>query len=152
MIDNSVGAEGQSGSGAPAWKKVVAKYQQPSVWRSTWQIVNSVAPYAALWYLMYLLQSVSVWLALPLAVLAGAQPGGAVHHCTAVPVRAPTAIALSQGRAARALLGLFDESRARPDGRGVGLGVRMEGLFAAAIDGDDGGGLRRRLALLYSTS
>jgi len=72
MIDKSVGAEAQSGNDAPAWKKVVAKYQQPSVWRSTWQIVNSVAPYAALWYLMYLLQSVSIWLALPLAALAGA--------------------------------------------------------------------------------
>ena len=72
MIDELVGADGQSGSDVPTWKEVVAKYQQPSVWRSAWQIVNSVAPYAGLWYLMYLLQAVSVWLALPLAVLAGA--------------------------------------------------------------------------------
>src|SRR5207253_8645918 len=56
---------------------------------------------------------------------AGAQPGGAVHHCTAVPVRAPTAIAISQGGNTRALLSLFDESRAGSDGRRLGLGVQI---------------------------
>jgi len=55
-----------------AWKQVVAKYQKPSVWRSVWQIVNSIVPYVVLWYLMYLLKSISVWLAFPLAILAGA--------------------------------------------------------------------------------
>jgi omega-6 fatty acid desaturase (delta-12 desaturase) len=52
------------------WKEVVAKYQEPSVWRSTWQIVNSVVPYAVLWYLMYRSLSVSYWLTVPLAILA----------------------------------------------------------------------------------
>jgi acyl-lipid omega-6 desaturase (Delta-12 desaturase) len=55
-----------------AWKQVVAKYQKPSVWRSVWQIVNSLVPYVVLWYLMYLLKGISVWLAVPLAILAGA--------------------------------------------------------------------------------
>jgi len=54
-----------------AWKEIVARYQNPSVARSTWQIVNTVVPYLALWYLMYRCLAVSVWLALPLAVLAG---------------------------------------------------------------------------------
>jgi omega-6 fatty acid desaturase (delta-12 desaturase) len=72
MIDESVAAASRPGSDIPAWKQVVAKYQQPSVWRSVWQIVNSVAPYACLWCLMYLSQAISIWLALPLAVLAGA--------------------------------------------------------------------------------
>src|SRR6266436_4304347 len=73
MIDDTVGAnDHQPRSEAPAWKQVVAKYQQPSIWRSGWQGVNSLAPYAVLWYLMYLVQAISVWMALPLAVLAGA--------------------------------------------------------------------------------
>lgn len=55
-----------------SWKKVVARYQKPSVGRAVWQIANSVLPYAALWYLMYLSLSVSWWLAVPLAILAGA--------------------------------------------------------------------------------
>jgi omega-6 fatty acid desaturase (delta-12 desaturase) len=37
-----------------------------------WQIVNTLGPYAALWYLMYLSMSVSWWLVVPLAMLAGA--------------------------------------------------------------------------------
>ena len=54
------------------WKQIVARYQKPSVGRSVWQIVNTLLPYAALWYLMYLSLSVSWWLTLPMAVLAGA--------------------------------------------------------------------------------
>jgi omega-6 fatty acid desaturase (delta-12 desaturase) len=55
-----------------AWKAIVARYQKPSVGRGLWQIVNTLVPYAALWYLMYLALGVSYWLAVPLAVLAGA--------------------------------------------------------------------------------
>ena len=29
------------------WKQIVARYQQPSVGRSVWQIANSVLPYLA---------------------------------------------------------------------------------------------------------
>ena len=50
----------------------MAKYQKPSTWRAVWQIVNTLVPYALPWYLMYLSLSVSWWLVLPLAVLAGA--------------------------------------------------------------------------------
>jgi len=57
--------------GAPAWKGIVARYQQPAVWRGVWQIVNTLVPYAALWYLMYLSLSISYWLTVPLALVAG---------------------------------------------------------------------------------
>ena len=53
-----------------AWKEIVARYQKPSVGRGVWQIVNTLIPYAALWYLMYLSSSVSWWLVVPLAILA----------------------------------------------------------------------------------
>lgn len=52
------------------WREIVARYQQPSVGRSVWQIVNTLVPYAALWWLMYWSLGVSYWLTLPLAILA----------------------------------------------------------------------------------
>lgn len=55
-----------------AWKKLVAPYQTPTVGRSVWQVVNTLVPYAVLWYLMYLSLAVSWWLTVPLAMLAGA--------------------------------------------------------------------------------
>src|ERR1035441_11027442 len=74
---------GEGPSDTAAWKKIVARYQQPSRWRGVWQIVNSLVPYAVLWYLIYLSLAVSWWIALPLAILAGgvlgegrARPGG----------------------------------------------------------------------------
>src|SRR5208283_6204745 len=70
MIDPLVHTESERQANAMPWKEVVAKYQDPSVWRSTWQIVNSVVPYAVLWYLMYRSLSVSYWLTVPLALLA----------------------------------------------------------------------------------
>ncbi|MGA2604382.1 MAG: fatty acid desaturase [Verrucomicrobiia bacterium] len=70
MIDQLVHTENERQANAIPWKEVVAKYQEPSVWRSTWQIVNSVVPYAVLWYLMYRSLSVSYWLTVPLAILA----------------------------------------------------------------------------------
>src|SRR5712671_6370176 len=51
------------------WKKVVAEYQEPSLGRSLWQIINTIVPYVTLWYLMYLSMQVSYWLTLPLAIL-----------------------------------------------------------------------------------
>ncbi|MDZ4403172.1 fatty acid desaturase [Prosthecobacter sp.] len=54
------------------WKAIVAEYQQPSTWRATWQLVNTLVPYAALWLLMHHFLSVSWWIVVPLAMLAGA--------------------------------------------------------------------------------
>jgi omega-6 fatty acid desaturase (delta-12 desaturase) len=53
------------------WRRIVVEYQQPSRWRAWWQIINTLAPFAAIWCLMYLSRSISWWLVLPLAVLAG---------------------------------------------------------------------------------
>src|SRR4051812_17542035 len=55
-----------------AWKEIVAKYQEPSTPRAIWQIVNTLGPLALIWYLMYRSLSISWWLLLPLAILAGA--------------------------------------------------------------------------------
>ena len=54
-----------------AWKEIVLKYQKPSTWRALWQIIDTIIPYALCWYLMYFCLSVSWWLVVPLAVLAG---------------------------------------------------------------------------------
>lgn len=53
------------------WKAIVAEYQKPSSWRASWQIVNTIGAYAAIWYLMYLSLAVSWWLTIALAILAG---------------------------------------------------------------------------------
>jgi omega-6 fatty acid desaturase (delta-12 desaturase) len=53
------------------WKDVVSKYQKPAAWPGAWQLINTLVPYAALWYLMHLLLGFSFWLAVPLALLAG---------------------------------------------------------------------------------
>jgi omega-6 fatty acid desaturase (delta-12 desaturase) len=55
-----------------SWQKIVARYQQSSAKHGIWQIVSTLVPYAGLWYLMYLTVPISWWLAIPLAVLAGA--------------------------------------------------------------------------------
>ncbi|MCB1244500.1 MAG: fatty acid desaturase [Akkermansiaceae bacterium] len=53
------------------WKAVIAEYQKPVLWRAIWQLVNTIGGYAVVWYLIYLSLSVSWWLTLPLAFLAG---------------------------------------------------------------------------------
>ena len=58
--------------GISAWKQIVARYQRPAIGRSTWQIVNTLLPYAILWYLMYRSLAISYWLTVPLVILAGA--------------------------------------------------------------------------------
>jgi acyl-lipid omega-6 desaturase (Delta-12 desaturase) len=71
MNDKSNVTEDDHQTRTSAWKEVVARYQKPSVGRSVWQMVNTLVPYAALWYLMYLSLGVSYWLTVPLAILAG---------------------------------------------------------------------------------
>jgi omega-6 fatty acid desaturase (delta-12 desaturase) len=55
----------------PAWVKLVAQYQKPSLSVSTWQIVNSFVPYLVLMVLAYLFVSVSYWLTLACSLVAG---------------------------------------------------------------------------------
>ena len=54
----------------PAWMDIVSRYNKPDLRKSIWQIINSLVPYVALWYLMYLSLGVSYWITLGLAVLA----------------------------------------------------------------------------------
>jgi len=55
-----------------SWRSKVAEYQQPSTKRAMWQLINTFVPYVLLWYVMFYASHVSLWLTLPLAVLAGA--------------------------------------------------------------------------------
>lgn len=50
------------------WQAVVARYTTPDVWRSLWQVANSVIPFVVLWYVMYRSLEISYWLTLALAV------------------------------------------------------------------------------------
>src|SRR5205823_13314965 len=70
--DDSVSTPSEQPINTLAWKEVVARYQQPSLWRSAFQIVNSLVPYGVLWVLMYRSLAVSYWITLPLAILRAA--------------------------------------------------------------------------------
>lgn len=71
MIDVASTSRRELGNEPQGWQSVVARYQRAHVGRATWQLVNSFGSYIALWWLMHLCLSVSWWLTLPLAVLAG---------------------------------------------------------------------------------
>ena len=54
---------------AADWRPLVAEFQRASVWRGTWQLVTTLALYAATWVLLYFAIAVSWWFAVPLVVL-----------------------------------------------------------------------------------
>jgi omega-6 fatty acid desaturase (delta-12 desaturase) len=54
-----------------AWRQIVAQHQKPSTGRALWQMVNTLCPYALLWYLAYRSLTISVWISVLLAILAG---------------------------------------------------------------------------------
>ncbi len=53
-----------------AWKAKIIPFQEPSISRASWQLVNTLVPYFVLWGLMIWSLSVSLWLTLPLVMLA----------------------------------------------------------------------------------
>ncbi|MFB3114818.1 MAG: fatty acid desaturase [Nitrospirales bacterium] len=67
---NSIPAENNSESKKLSWQQVVAKYDNPDLRRSVWQVFNSFVPYFILWYVMYRSLAVSYWITLALSVLA----------------------------------------------------------------------------------
>lgn len=71
MTDDSLSRQDKRRTQILTWKALVAEYQKPSTWRALWQIIDTVVPYAAIWGLMYWSLSVSWWITIPLAVLAG---------------------------------------------------------------------------------
>jgi omega-6 fatty acid desaturase (delta-12 desaturase) len=48
----------------------ISRFQQATRLKSIWQLVNSLVPYAGLWYLAYEALRVSFWLALPVTIIA----------------------------------------------------------------------------------
>jgi len=52
-------------------RAVLNRYQQSSTSRALWQVFNTIVPYVLLWVLMFYLKDISIWAALPLAILAG---------------------------------------------------------------------------------
>lgn len=71
-VENGQAPGNTSATDTSNWKAIVLKYQQPSLPRAVWQLVNTLVPIALLWVLMYFAVQKAWWLAVPLAVLAGA--------------------------------------------------------------------------------
>jgi len=46
----------------------VARYENPALGRSVWQVANTLVPYGALWYVMAYSLTVSYWITLALAI------------------------------------------------------------------------------------
>ena len=55
--------------GKVAWQKIVAAYAHPDLPRSIWQIINTLIPFFALFYLSMRSVDISLWLTLPLTIL-----------------------------------------------------------------------------------
>lgn len=53
------------------WRKLIAPYEKTDLKRSIWQMINTFVPFIALWCAAYFSLSVSYWLTLALAVVAG---------------------------------------------------------------------------------
>ena len=70
MTTDTESAGNEPKTGPSAWKRIVTRYQEPAVGSSLWQTANTLVPYSALWFLMYLSLRWSYWLTLPLAILA----------------------------------------------------------------------------------
>lgn len=56
-------------AGKPEWVPIVKKYAVPNVWKSIWQMINSLLPFFGIWVLMVYTLRISYWLTLPLAFL-----------------------------------------------------------------------------------
>ena len=53
MNEDLTSNRGKGAASTADWKEIVLQCQKPSTWRAIWQIVNTLGPYALLWYLMY---------------------------------------------------------------------------------------------------
>ncbi|MEE8348615.1 MAG: fatty acid desaturase [Acidobacteriota bacterium] len=58
----------ESKEGRSSWRRAVEKYESPCLVRSLRQVANTILPYFALLYLMYLTLEVSYWITLVLAI------------------------------------------------------------------------------------
>lgn len=71
MMNGTASISDPPSVGLADWKRIVAEFQVPSTARATWQVINTLGPYALCWYLIYRSLEVSWWLTLPLAAVAG---------------------------------------------------------------------------------
>ena len=53
------------------WKKLVAEFQKPNLSRAIWQLANTLLPVLGIWIGLYFLKDISLWLCIPLAMIAG---------------------------------------------------------------------------------
>ena len=58
----------QMANGREQWRQIVARYQNPDLRRSLWQLANTLVPYIVCWILMAVSLKISYWLTLLLAV------------------------------------------------------------------------------------
>ena len=54
------------------WRTAIQRFQEPSLWRAIGQLADTLLPIAGLWIAISYVAPISLWLALPLAVLIGA--------------------------------------------------------------------------------
>ncbi|MBN2547578.1 MAG: fatty acid desaturase [Anaerolineales bacterium] len=50
------------------WQKILSPYQIPDLYRSLWQVADTLIPFFALWYLMVRSLEISYWLTLALSI------------------------------------------------------------------------------------
>jgi acyl-lipid omega-6 desaturase (Delta-12 desaturase) len=72
MPSDSRPATDHDQTGTASWRDILAKYQRPSNGRALWQLASTLIPYALLWYAMYHVMAISLWLVVPVALLAAA--------------------------------------------------------------------------------
>ena len=68
-IETDVGLSRQES--ARAWVLKLARYREPSTWRSVFELVVTLVPFVLLWGLAWVAMDVSPWLSLAIAVLNG---------------------------------------------------------------------------------
>ena len=56
---------------AKAWVLKLARYREPSTWRSIYELMVTLVPFAFLWVLAWAAMDVSAWLSLGIAALNG---------------------------------------------------------------------------------
>lgn len=62
----------QTPRSAREWLRILARYREPSTWRSLFELAATLVPFLGLWVLAWMALSVSAWLAVALAMLNGA--------------------------------------------------------------------------------
>lgn len=71
MTTERLSTSDEAAPSARAWIRLLAPYREPSRLRSIVEIVITVVPFVLLWLLSWASLSVSYWLSLPFAILAG---------------------------------------------------------------------------------